>query len=229
MSKRTFKQSSSSDWPPSGQSKPGKKKSKQSYYNMVKYVDKPWSNKPELQFYDEKNTLNPTNVTTGASGIISLLNGMTQGVGAAQFQGNKITLKSIYLRIVMSGVSGTYNQLRYALIVDNKSAGVAGTVPAFSDVFKLAYIAGTDLNSPLNLDEQRGRFQVLLDRFTVLCDVGGTTLIQQKDHYVKVNMPITWNTNPAAYPRDILFVSLSSQPTSTPTVIVQSRLRYYNN
>jgi len=224
MSKRTFAQSSSSDW--KGGKVVEKKKSKKSGYNKMGFFK--GATKPEMQFYDEINSLAPTNVTTGASGIVSLLQGMTQGVGAAQFQGNKITIKAIYVRMLWSNADTSPSACRYALVLDNRPTGTGG-VPAFNDVFKLAYIAGTTQNSPVNLDEQRGRWTILRDDFLVLGDTGGLKSTKQKEWYVKVNIPFEWNTGPNPSRYDIYFVSLSSRATSPPGVTVQSRIRYINN
>lgn len=185
---------------------------------------------PELKTYDEVNTLSPTSVVTGASGIVTLVGGMAQGVGENTFLGNSITLKSILMTIGVGLTGGaSTTRLRCALVIDTQPAGAAGTVPVFNDIFLLQNIAGTSYQSPMNLQGSRGRFKIIWDKFYDLGNVGGLLSIREVKKYLKMNIPITFNTVPAPNHTDLLFVSLSDQAVNAPSLVLQTRLRFIDN
>ena len=181
--------------------KPYVRKTKKTYpvakagiMNMSKFVT---TGKAEQKFLDNSfATPFPASVTT--AGNLILINGCVQGTSMTTRIGNRITLKSI--RIIFgsayTAVNLTGNQvLRVKVVYDKESNGAAPTAAQI--------LAADAWNYPNNLFFA-GRFLTLYDKTYTPNNQGqANTADFNDDIYVKMNLPVVFNSGNAGTVADI--------------------------
>lgn len=180
------------------------------------------NNRPESKFVDA--TFNSVNgcSTTGA---LSLLNGIAQGLTDSGRIGNKITIKSIYIK--MSVVVGTvYGAWRVLVIVDKQASGVApslGLAGVNSFITEISTRGHVDLNNR--------------SRFVILKDIKGSTTPTDRpsvnfNWYKKLDMPVIFEgtgATIASISSGSIYVVCMGDNTAgvtCPSLYVHSRIRY---
>lgn len=167
------------------------------------------------------------------TGILVLLNGVSQGTDYTNRIGRKIILKSLLFRLTV--------------VPNNSSAGLAvgdiarmvilydcqtnAATPAVTDVLNLA-----DFNEPMNLNN-RDRFKVLSDKFITIgaatytagALTAGSPVPKQIKIYKKMNMEqifgATGNTV-GSIQTGAIWVLFISQGASASTYLYNSRIRF---
>lgn len=169
-----------------------------------------------------------TKIQLGTSGILTLLNGVQQGVGAAQRLGRRTIMKSLLIKIDVTLVPTTTGSspLRFLVVYDAQANAAA---PIASDV-----LAVDTIIAPMNLGNSR--------RFKTLCDIETPVVGTQGPQsyfctrFVKMNLPVEFNVGSAGTIGDISTGSvylLSYQDgglgTLAPTANIYTRIRFADN
>jgi len=145
----------------------------------------------ERKFLD--SAISDDATTTGA---VNLLNGMAPGTTASTRIGQRILMKSIQARIYLRRedvTTATVQAVRVLLIYDRQTNGAA---PAITDV--LSAISMQSLRNMANV----GRFFCLMDKTYTLDGAGGQTVLFD-ERYMKINLPVFYNTGTAGTAADI--------------------------
>lgn len=146
------------------------------------------------------DVIGSTITVASSSGLISLINGVAQGTTATTRLGRRIQMKSLFIRaeIRMAPTTAGASPIRYLVIYDKQTNG---TAPAATDVLT------TDaLYSPMNLSNSR-RFVVIFDKvWPCLGTAGPQSITVEK--YIKLNLPVEFNTGSAGTVGDIQTGSL---------------------
>lgn len=173
--------------------------------------------------------LNSSLIPLAATNVVTLLNGVAQGTTATTRLGRRITMKSLLLKgtVTLAATSAGASPLRFLVVYDSQTNG---TAPAATDVL----LADNNI-SPMNLSNSR--------RFKTLCDINIPCIGTQGpqcvsfDRYIKLNLPVEFNTGSAGTVGDIQTGSiylLSSQANSIITAApsessIYSRIRFLDN
>lgn len=157
-----------------------------------------------------------------------LLNGVATGSSATNRIGRRIVMKSLLIRYNVTLASTTTNStpLRIVIVYD-KQANT--TAPSATDVFQT-----TAFSSPMNLANSR-RFRVLYDKMhSCIGDQGPESVAGEK--YIKLNLPVEFNTGSAGTIGDITSGSVYCFSASDGTLGVASpstqgycRIRFTDN
>lgn len=171
----------------------------------------------ELLHYDESNNNTP-NSSTGS--VFSLVRGMAQGDTNNTFTGNSILLKKINLKgTVTINASATTSRVRFMVLVDKRPQSA---VPAVTDI-----LSSANVTSFMNIDDQLLRFKVLKSR-TFAIDANTLREIPFAYNF-DMNRHIKFDDTQTPVSGDLVVLLLSDEATNTPTVNMQSRIRYYDN
>nr|UOF80765.1 capsid protein [Cressdnaviricota sp.] len=163
-------------------------------------------------------TLNPSN-----TGGLTYLSGVAQGTTNITRVGNSLLAKSVLINIqCVINASATNTVVRLVLFVDHDNQGAD---PAVTTVLQSA-----DSRAFINRLQGK-RFSVLKDWQYVL---NTSTNAQVNDKvYLKLHHHIKYGgtdaTVASALQGNVFLLSISDQAVNTPTVIVNSRLRYIDN
>jgi hypothetical protein len=95
-------------------------------------------------------------------------------------------------------------------------------VPSYTTIYSAA-----TLQSFLNIDDQPGRFVVLKQKRITLS--GNSYAEHQWQGSIPVDFKIRFNDSQIPRMNDILMVVISDETTNTPSMVVNTRLRYYDN
>lgn len=150
------------------------------------------SNKPELKFIDQLQSLA---IPFAGTGVSYLLNGCAQGTDANNHIGRTTTMKSLYWLwqgSVAPTTTGT-GSLRMVILYDKESEGVAPTIAAGAqtDAFNQDNIlAQQNLNN-------RDRFVVICDEIVEVMGTAGPQSFMRKG-YRKVKLPCVFNAGAGA-------------------------------
>lgn len=166
---------------------------------------------------------NGTDVAVTAAAVITLLNGVTQGVNANERVGKKVTWRSILLRMLVGpGATPTSFPFRIMLVWDKQTNAAAPTL--------VQLLASTSIVSP-NLMDNRARFAVVLD-WVDFIDIAGKSFAPRQV-YIRKNFQtifsgITNTVGSIASGSLYLFVIGGSTAAAGtgPSVVWWSRLRY---
>lgn len=170
----------------------------------------------EKKHYDENNNQSPS--TTGT--VQSIIRGIAQGTTENQLVGNSLRLKRInYSGQVAMNASATETRLRWAIVLDKRPET---SVPSYTTIYSAA-----TLQSFLNIDDQPGRFVVLKQKRITLS--GNSYAEHQWQGSIPVDFKIRFNDSQIPRMNDILMVVISDETTNTPSMVVNTRLRYYDN
>jgi len=173
--------------------------------------------------------LNTSLIPLAATNVVTLLNGVAQGTAATQRLGRRIVMKSLLLKgtVTLAATSTGSSPLRFLVVYDTQTNA---TAPAATDVL----LADNNI-SPMNLSNSR-RFKTLCDINIPCIGTGGPQSVSF-DRYIKMNLPVEFNTGSAGTVGDIQTGSvymLSSQANSILTAApsessVYSRIRFSDN
>lgn len=173
----------------------------------------------ELKHYDETNTVSPDN---SGGNVSSVVRGIAQGTSDNQITGNSVMLKSIRLRgsCVIDSLA-TATRIRLLFVLDKRPES---SVPAITDI-----LASASIHAFMNIDNQRGRFQVLKD-VNINLD---QTQYDEVTREFYVSWPrgymLQFNDSQVPIKGDILMVALSDEATNKPSVSYMSRIMYVDN
>lgn len=162
--------------------------------------------------------------TPDSAGTISNLSLIAQGDGPSTRDGNSILLKSIYLRLRATiNAAATNTVVRCILFTDYQQQGTLPTV---------ANVLTGDIDTPLNIVDYPKRFRVIRDFMFSLSNSGDK--IYHKDYYIKMykhHIKYDGSGATAAEQRtgNIYLLLISNEGANTPTLNVDSRLRYIDN
>lgn len=169
------------------------------------------------------------------TGTVTVLNGMAQGTSQSTRIGNKITMRSCYLRYRVTNSAATTGALMFRVMVIYDTQTNA-TTPALSDILQTGPADPT--MRVMNL-ANRDRFKILYeDTFTpvgtVVSDTTGVTEFQEyRQKYLKLNLDTIYNNTSGGTVADIqtgglFLVTMSNFPTgaSEPTGVATVRIRY---
>ena len=140
-------------------------------------------------------------VSTGTSSW--LLNGLAPGSSASQRIGQKVSVRSLEIRLYNQVTAGTgVDQLHRQLVVMDRQAN--GAPPAIANILSAA-----DVAAPRNL-EYRKRFKVLLDKTFTLNATAEPGSQKWRKYYIKFKRPIVveFNAGVAGTIADIVTNSL---------------------
>lgn len=161
--------------------------------------------------------------TTSSTGDIDHVSAIPQGDGQNAREGNSVKATFIGVRVQsFINPSATNTQLRYMLVCDNQT--VSDSTPAIDDILE-------SVNTRSFLDGARlGRFTVLLDKTVSLVASSSKGAIH-REHNLPLNKHIRFNGTASTdiQKNGLYYLTLSDQPTNTPTVNTSIRLRYVDN
>lgn len=172
----------------------------------------------ELHNYDEAQT---ATAIDNSGSVTSLIDGIAQGDTNNTFTGNSLLLKRVQLRgTIAMHASATSTRVRLMVVLDKRPPS-SGTPPVVTDILNTAAIT-----SFLNIENQIGRFKVLMDRTYVV-----NTQFPERPFtfFRKLSLHCKFNDSQELSLNDVLILQISDESTNTPTVAFNSRLRYYDN
>lgn len=180
----------------------------------------------ERKFKDTLSTASQLDTT----GTVVLLNGMAQGATQSTRVGNKITMKSVQIRMqFINGTSSVAPIIRWMIIYDKQTNGV---LPAITDVLVLSTVT-----SMMNL-ANRDRFVILAEETfapaAVWSDTAATAeFMEFHKRYIKLNLDTIYNNSSTGLVGDVqtgslLLVTLSNTASGLeePALDFTSRIRY---
>ena len=115
--------------------------------------------------------------------------------------------------------SATTTRIRCMLVRDTRPNN---SLPAVSDV-----LSSINVNAFMNIDDQIKRFRVLHDKVIVLDSNNHREYVVKV--YKKLNHHLKLNDTQTPVLNDIFWLMVSDEATNTPSVSIQSRIRYYDN
>ena len=182
---------------------------------------------PRRQPLGELKTLQAAQaLAADTTGAILLLNGIARGEDYNQREGRQIFMKHMELRIqnAVTGGTGVDQHHRYLLVLDSQPNGGALTITnVLESVSTLAYP---------NLD-YRQRFRILLDKTVVLNATAEPFSHTFEKHFLRLNIPVTFNNGNTGTIADIAtnslyFIALGTQAAGVTagSCTVTSRIRF---
>lgn len=169
----------------------------------------------ELKYYDETNNIQPS--STGD--MLSVVGGIAAGTGPTNFEGNSILLKRLVGRAsVIMNSSATATRIMLAIVQDRQVNQT--TAPSYTQIWST-----NTVNSLQNIAAYPGRFRILWRKYVIV-----DTSFPEKMVKFNLNMSrhIKFNTTTVSK-NDFFLTYISDEATNTPTVNIQTRLRYYDN
>lgn len=161
-----------------------------------------------------------------SAGILTLLNGCSQGDNLNNRDGRQIFIQSIQIkfRAEFNAAAATAQPVRFILFYDKQSNGAA---PAVSELLDTATAGAVDA---LRLLTTRKRFKILADRrYYVAQNAGPGGIVD--DIYLKKPITVQYNANNTGGITDITTNSLyylmtSDEPANAPFAGFFSRVRF---
>jgi len=132
-------------------------------YKGVKAIKKKLNT--EFKWVDQSNVITTSGSATVANGQLYALNGLANGSGNSQREGNQVEFKSISMHVRMLLVAPATDNYALRMIIFKKKSP-QGDSPVQGDV--LLASAGADTNAFYNLDSVPQGAQVLSDKTFVL-------------------------------------------------------------
>jgi len=200
----------------------------------------------EYKFHDTLSSFTSSTNFEGGSVLAGTLNGVAQGTEAFERVGNKITVKSVEMRVVCdihanSAGAATGVQIptgvRVLLVLDKQANGAA---PAFTDVLTGSGEGTLDMKKIENSE----RFVIIRDFFLRFSPAGvahdgtfwynGATRVFKKI-YKRLDLPIDFGaiagTVGSVRSNNLVLLAAAKHIGSTagPSIDVQSRIRYTDN
>lgn len=159
--------------------------------------------KPEKKFID--NNFSSTVVTS--TGVVNVLDAISNGTNELQRIGNKLEMKSLFSRLSIT-VNATANANFLRVIYFNHKTG--GTIGVSSVLQSPAY------NSPLN-DSYASQIKVLFDK-TYALSTGSDSMLVDKT-YRKLKLQVEYlSTSSTSNKNTLCALYISDQATNGPTV-----------
>lgn len=160
-----------------------------------------------------------------AGAIVSLTSIPSQEAAVDQGEsrdGDQVRLKSLLLRMsALVNASATATNLRIMVLCDKMSLA---TPPVMTDILESASVT-----SPMNL-ANRMRFRMLYDKVFNLVPTTDKASFFSKPFF-RLSSKLVWasDTTDEAQANNYYIVAISSEPTNTPTLTVESRVRFVDN
>lgn len=174
----------------------------------------------EKKFVDVNYSQTPSSTTAVIENIFS---NCSQGDTNNTHDGNSIRVKSLLTDLVFTlNSSATNTQVKWAIVLDTRSQGAA---PAWTDVF-----SATSVTAFTNMEAQAARFQILRTGKVILGSSTTNLPVQiQKRIYMKLDNKVRYDDSNNVIENPIYFMTLSNEPTNTPTIACRQRFTYYDN
>lgn len=158
------------------------------------------------------------------TGQLVLLNGLVTGSAATERIGRKVFMKTLFIRFVGSRTTAPLvgdSPVRMVIVYDKQSNAVA---PLATDILQNDRISGLT-----NLSNAE-RFRIVMDKEFSLGTTNNTAVAWKK--YIKLNLPMTFNTGAAGTIADIQTGSMyvlsyqNGQFSNLPQIGCEFRIRY---
>lgn len=179
----------------------------------------------ELKYYDASLTsflTNPGDPATTGEKVYSLFSGITVGDGPNNRDGSQIRVKTIQLQLTMNqnALATGVTKLRYVIFKDTRPD--IGSTPSYTDVFNGTSVSGVFYN----ISDQWRRWRILRNNTLILAP--GQTAIDA-DFYMPCSIPVRYDVSGNINYNPVYIMLASDEPTNTPTVGAQLRVRFYDN
>jgi hypothetical protein len=172
-----------------------------------------------------KSHLHQTNTSPSTSGHVSYVTNVDKGDSISQRDGDQIRLKSIETRGMYTlnpSATSTTVRLMWVLVKN-----VNGATPAIGDIIET--LGSSDVSSLRNL-EYRRNVVILKDMVMVL---NSDTPKRYVKYYRKMDAKLLYNGSAtdvtAAESNSVFLVQISDEATNTPTVELNTRVRFIDN
>ncbi len=160
-----------------------------------------------------------------STGSVLLLNATIAGDGFNNRDGRMIRCKSIQyaLNVIMEPATAVNTSTRVIVVIDTQPNGVLMTIAEL--------LNGSNTIDFRNLDNRK-RFVILTDRVVTQSATANT--LNQLTWYKQIDMKTIYDDSNAGTIADIesnalLMILISSEATNTPTVQVETRMRFIDN
>lgn len=206
-----------------------RKRSKTSWYDK-KYSTLQLARKAAQGVYYLKGLVNSEmlhnqqigSTTVSSTGLVTLLNGMSQGDTSSARTGNSVLMRNVHLRLVLTQAPAAISTIyRVMLILDKQQVG--DTSPTISDILESA--------SPLSplATASTGRFKVMKNWFFTTDDDKAQTKIIT--HYKDFRFHTRYNgiANTDIQKNGLYLVLISDQATNIPTLNYSWKVGYHDN
>lgn len=162
------------------------------------------------------------NTAASTTPTVTHLTALAQGDNDPGRTGNSIFAKALVLRLSLNiGAAATQSWVRVVLLWDNQQ--IAGTVPAFNDVFE-----GNNIYDVMN-KTHLGRFSILLDKTFVLDNVS-CKAIQYNKYFTFAKHIRYYGANSTNIEKNGLYLMyVSSEAVNTAVVSANVRMDYHDN
>lgn len=172
---------------------------------------------PEYKFLDSTPAITP-----GTGGLITNISAIALGDTANDRNGSSIKVTSHLLRGTLTkAAAATATKVRVIIFADTSSNGA---LPVVADVLQTS-----NQDSPLN-KVNGSRFTILFDKSYVLSN---DTPMRQFKHFKKMQHHIHYLNGTSATSAmgqgPIYMLTISNEASNTPTVSVNSRMRFLDN
>ena len=206
-----------------------KKRSKQPWYER-KYTasqlaKKAWKTAKWLKSVvnvEKKLQDNTVSTSLSSSPGVTHLTNIQQGSGQGQRDGTSLKLTSLFVQgqMVMNA-SATSTLIRLVWVIDNQQVG--DTTPNYTDIYEAA-----NTLAPLNKNTL-GRFTVLKDMRIPFSPNGTTNKVFE--FYMPLNHHVRYNGTASTdiQKGGLYLVTISNEPTNTPTIDIRNRVRFVDN
>nr|WAE42254.1 MAG: capsid protein [Cressdnaviricota sp.] len=183
--------------------------------------------RPETKFVD--NSQLSANVSYG--GTVELLSDIPQGTTVNQRIGNKVNIKSIWIKgfaKANTAVTGGAQTVRNILFIDKMDRG-SGTAPTITDLLQCPGTDESSVIAPLNISEL-GRFKILYDKSIQLPNSTSTNGSARKPFTVfkRLNIPVhytsTGSTN--TWKNNVYFLTCSDVNSNDAEVTYYARVGF---
>lgn len=145
---------------------------------------------PELKYRNDD--LSAGGTTIDRTGTKLLLNGVLSGSGVEERNGNRITFKTLWMRLQIgtTPTTGTIQQARIVVVQDKQANG---STPTFGEIFDTSAGGGSNQVNAPRRNEQRARFNILFDKCVVLEPQSALGAVVQVSCYKRFNITTDFN------------------------------------
>lgn len=173
----------------------------------------------EFKSHDTSQTSLPT-----ATAVVYPLSDIAIGDDFSNRDGRSIRAKSLLLQCrAIQHASATKTTVRYVVVQDKENT--PGADPAWLDIYDTSSV-----DAFRDIQQQEGhRFKILMDKVVNFTSTGNGLVFFKKyfklDHHIKYD-----GTSGGSSSRGSLWLmTVSNEPTNTPTTVIKSRLRFIDN
>lgn len=158
------------------------------------------------------------------TGFVQPLSNTTQSDLQTGRTGQSILAQDILIRYsIQMNATAVSTVVRLILLCDKE---MDGTYPAITEI-----LASTTPQSPLDIDDSKGRFVILFDRLiqmNITTNVGSSQKVYKKLGF-HIYSRGTDNSEGSQGKNSLFLIGLSNEATLTPSMIMHCRLKYTDN